>query len=143
MIEATKTKIKIFAAIVFVVMVLLIVLVDEAEAGGGTVTNNYYTETSETMTITNGLSSSDINSIVTGTLAGGSHQFGLSTTHWQLSATGATTTDDWEEDTNFSFAVAKRWGKHSWIPNALFHVEFTPDIAGNDYVHFGGTIVLQ
>jgi hypothetical protein len=89
------------------------------------------------------LSDSDIADIVSGSLAGGAHQFDWSTTRWQISVTGATTTGDFDEDVNFSFAVGKRWGKDAWAPNALWHVGFTPDIQDEDYIMGGATIVLD
>jgi len=106
---------------------------------------NYTTEVNEieNWSLTDSLSDGDMNDIIGSTLAGGSHQFDWVTTRWQLSITGATTTSDWDSDTNFSFAIGKKFGKDSWVPNALWHVGFTPDIYdGNDYVHGGATILL-
>jgi len=112
---------------------------------GGTTTN--VTEVTEVTRISNyssnSLSDSDIADIVSGGLAGGAHQFDWSTTRWQISVTGATTTGDFDEDVNFSFAVGKRWGKDAWAPNALWHVGFTPDIQDEDYIMGGATIVLD
>lgn len=120
-------------------ILLFLPLAAGASRGDTYITNNYYpTET----TIISGMSDTDINALITGTLAGGSHQFDFSTTNWQLSLTGAVNMSDWDEDSNFSFAVGKRFGKDSKIPNALWHVSYTP-IEDDDYVVFGGTIVLD
>ena len=81
--------------------------------------------------------------IIGSSLAGGSHQFDFSTTKLQLSVTGATSTSDWDEDSEFSFAIGKRFGKDSKIPNALWHVGYTPDIVGDDYIHGGATFVID
>lgn len=148
MTRTTRNLIYFFAGVVF----MLMLGIATAQAGGNhTVTNNYYitevTEVAETNVtswrITDSLSEKDLNEIIGSTLAGASHQFDYSTTRWQLSITGATNTSDWDEDSNFSFAVGRRFGKDSWAPNALFHVGYTPDIAGNDYIHGGATIVLD
>lgn len=110
-----------------------------------TTINNYYNETNEacSLCINSGISESDMNEIVASALAGGSHQFDFSTTHWQLSVTGATSTSDWDEDSEFSFGAGKRFGKDHWMPNALYHIEYTPDIGDTDYISFGATFVLE
>lgn len=149
--ETTKIKIKIFVAGALFIMALLVVLADEAKADGynhatnNYITNNYITEVTDVSSyrVTDQLSASDLNQIIGGGLAGGAHQFDWSTTRWQLSITGATTTSDWDQDTNFSFAIGKRFGKESWVPNALWHLAYTPDIAGQDYISGGATIVLD
>jgi hypothetical protein len=103
-------------------------------------TNNYYP--TEEITLLSGMSDSDINQVITGVMAGGAHQFDFSTTHWQLSLTGAVNMSDWDEDANYSIGVGKRFGKDHWMPNALWHLEYTP-IEEDDYVTFGGTIVFD
>lgn len=151
MTESKKCLIKMIGTITFVVMLLLVAL--EAEAGGNNndyiecyqCSTNHITEVTEVSNwrLTESLSESDLNSIIGSTLAGGSHQFDWVTTRVQLSITFSTTTTDWDEDTNFSFAIGKRFGKDSKIPNALWHLGYTPDIYDdNDYIHGGATILM-
>lgn len=147
-----EKKAKQYAVMGFAVWLLLLIgaLWSEgvfAHGGHHNVTNNYYvTEVTEVNEIANwrvsGLSDSQLVELTSSTLAGGSHQFSPLTTRVQLSITGATTTTDWDEDTEFSFAAAWKPGKEHWLPNALYHVEYTPDVLGYDYIHFGGTILL-
>ena len=160
MTKANKALIKAFAAIMFGVMVLLIVLGAEARAGGNNnTTNNYYvtelteiTELTEvtnvtqvtesSMTVAGGLSRGDLLSISGAALAGGSHQFDYSTTRWQLSLTGSFATSDWDTDNEYSFGIGRRFGKDSWLPNALFHGSYTP-VMDDGHITLGVTIVLE
>lgn len=155
MTEESKIKRYMVMALVVWALALAGTLFVEAQAGGNhndyiecyQCVTNHVTEVTEIDEIYNrsadGLSDSDIINLSSSLLAGGSHQFDYSTTNLQLSLTGATTTSDWDEDTQFSFALAKRFGKDSWVPNALWHTSYTPDILGNDYVSFGALIVLD
>lgn len=152
MIEEKKAKqYAIMGFAVWLVLLLAALWHEGALAGGNhnnTTVNNYYTtEVTEVTEISNfrasGLSDSQIIELSSGVLAGGSHQFDFSTTHLQLSVTGATTTSDWDEDSHFSFGMAKRFGKDHWMPNALWHVSYTPDIMDESYIHGGATIVLD
>lgn len=149
MTESKKCLIKIIGTVTFAVMLLLITLEAEAHGNHHNVTNNFY-EVTEVTEVYNdnsrlnlGLSDSDLNDIIGSTLAGGSHQFDWVTTRVQLSITFSTATTDWDEDTNFSFAIGKRFGKDSKIPNALWHLGYTPDVwDDNDYIHGGATILM-
>lgn len=148
MTKATKALIKTFAVIMFGVMVLLIVLGAEAKAHHRT-TNNYVTEVTEVtqvtesnMTVAGGLSRGDLLSLQTSLLAGGGHQFGNHTTKIQISVVGDVATSDWDSDNAFSFAIAKKSGKYSFFPNALYHLSYTP-VLGDDHISFGVTVVLD
>ena len=138
----------VIAGLLFALFVFLL-LVAPAEAHGNhdhdTTINNYYESDPDVTNISNvsGISDSDLTEIIGSSLAGGSHQFDFSTTKLQLSVTGATSTSDWDEDSEFSFAIGKRFGKDSKIPNALWHVGYTPDIVGDDYIHGGATFVID
>jgi hypothetical protein len=156
MTEEKRIKRYIVMALAVWALALAGTLFVEAQAGGNhndyiecyQCVTNHTTEVTEVNEVSNwsltgSLSDADINDIVASTLAGGSHQFDWVTTRWQLSITFATSTSDWDEDTNFSFAIGKRFGKDHWMPNALWHVGYTPDIYDdNDYVHGGATVPL-
>jgi len=128
---------------VILALVALSLFVTSAKASGDTYnTYNTYNETNEAFSYSSGLSDNDIVDIVSGSIAAGSHHLSPLTTRWQISFTGATTTSDFDEETNFSFAIGKRFGKDHWMPNALWHASFSPDIQGNDYVAVGATVPL-
>lgn len=100
------------------------------------ITNNYITETPS---ITRGIAGDELAKGLTGAVAAGSHQFDYVTTRWQLSLTGGV--EFTSEERNYSIAIGKRFGKDSWIPNALFHGSYTP-IESRSYWGFGVTIPL-
>lgn len=150
--ESQKCMYKSIGAVLFVLVALAFTL--HAEARDSVYIECYDCDTTNVTevievtdvsnwSVTDSLSNSDINSIIAGTLAGGSHQFDWVTTRWQLSITAATNTSNWDEDSGFSFAIGKRFGKDSAIPNALWHLGYTPDIREDeDFVHGGATILL-
>ena len=107
------------------------------------VTNEYVTNDEiSNYRISSGISDSDMANIIGSTLAGGSHQFDYSTTRWQVSLTGSTGLSDWDQDSNYSIGIAKRFGKDSFAPNALFHLGYTP-VSSDKYIHGGATFVLD
>ena len=152
-----ENKIKRYMILALVVWALALAgtLFVEAQAGGNhnnyidcyQCVTNHLTEVTEVTDVTNwrlsdSWSESDINEIIGGSIAAGSHQFDWVTTRWQLSITGATQTSNWDEDTSFSFAIGKRFGKDHWMPNALWHVSYTHGILDNNYVAGGATIPI-
>lgn len=133
-----------FAAAVFAVMIALAIA--PAFAGDRYTINNYYetpapVQEVTNLSISNGISHADLLSLSSAVLAGGAHQFDYSTTKWQLSLTGDFHTSDWDADNEFSVGMGKRFGKDSWIPNALFHGAYTP-VLDDHHVTLGVTIVL-
>ena len=106
------------------------------------VINNYYdsadpgsvgTQSIETMTITNGISSDDLAKGVATAMAAGGHQFDYSTQSWQGSVNAAFQVSG-ENENNVSFGVGKRWDQM----DALFHMSYTPN-SSDDWVTVGGT----
>lgn len=154
----TKAKRYVIYCFVAVTGLIMLGMTFDVFAGGNSNNNHTYIDCYQCVTnhvnevtevnevenwrLTGDLSDSDMIEVIGGALAGGSHQFDWVTTRWQLSITGATTTSDWDEDTNFSFAIGKRFGKEHWMPNALYHLSYTPDLLGNDYVVGGATIPI-
>lgn len=113
-----------------------------ATAGGNHNDTTYITNNHNYYQSQTSLNLSIPSELINGVLAGGSHQFDWITTRWQFSITASMMTSDWDEDAKFSFAFAKKFGEDSWVPNALYHASYTPDIDGEDFVHGGATIPL-
>jgi len=86
--------------------------------------------TSDSYTITEGISDSNLSEGLAGAMAIGAHQFDYSTQDYQGSVTGAY----YEGENAISLGIAKRWDK----VNALFHASTTQ--INSDYaVVVGGT----
>lgn len=109
----------------------------EPPPGSNTIDQN----TVNNFSVTSGVSDSDLQQGLAAALAGGSHQFDYSTTDWQLSITGVWEVSD-EEETGYSFGVGKRWKEMEYVPDALFHMSYTPNGSQN-YLMFGGTIRIK
>ncbi|MDH3466183.1 MAG: hypothetical protein OES26_09795, partial [Gammaproteobacteria bacterium] len=148
----TKLAIYILAGLLFLSFLIMIFKPAQANHrhwhGYDITINNYFYETTEvtevtevtesSLTVAGGASQSDLLSISSSLLAGGAHQFDYSTTKWQLSLTGDFAISDWASDNEFSIGVGKRWGKDSWLPNALFHGAYTP-VLDDDHITIGVT----
>lgn len=131
------TRLKILLADLLLIIVMVVaaafLLATQAQAScyRHCVTNNYY-ETNN-MTITNGVSDSELEAALTVTASAGGHQFDFSTTDWQGSIVGA-----WYEDESaVSFGVGKRF-KEDFLPNTLLHMNYTQN-GSEDLWVVGGT----
>lgn len=109
--------------------------------GGGAGVNTTSTDTVNTFSVTSGVSDHDLQSGLAAAMAGGGHQFDFSTTDWQLSVTAVWEVSD-EEETGYSFGAGKRWKEQSYVPDALFHMSYTPN-GSQDYFMVGGTFRIK
>lgn len=92
-----------------------------------------HTHTLDEVTLTDGLSDSEVAALLTVAASAGAHQFDFSTTDWQGSITGA-----WYDDEDaVSFGVAKRFSE-DFLPNVLLHGNYTQN-GSDDLWVIGGT----
>ena len=93
------------------------------------------------VSVTTGVSDKDLQQGLAAALAGGSHQFDYSTTDYQASVVGVWEMSS-ENETGYSFGFGKRFKEHKYIPDALFHLSYTPN-DDQDYVGFGATFRIK
>ena len=137
----TKIQKEMVWTLALIVGLVMLFLAFDSEAhhitinNDNSVTNNYYgyDQNGEPMTITEGMSSSEVAELLTVAATAGSHQFDFSTTDWQGSVVGAW----YDEEDAVSFGVAKRF-KESFLPNVLLHGSYTQN-GSEDLVVIGGT----
>ena len=140
--------------IVLALIAILAAIFTPAQAGRDITINNYYEypepppgsnvidqNTVNNFSVTSGVSDSDLQQGLAAAIAGGSHQFDFSTTDYQLSISGVWEVSD-ENETGYSFGFGKRWKEHKYIPDALFHMNYTPN-SGQDYVGVGATFRIK
>ena len=153
-------KIALRVGLVLALIIILAVIFKPAEASGNhghdITVNNYYEYPDPSgiqdinyldggsinnVSVTTGVSDKDLQQGLAAALAGGSHQFDYSTTDYQVSVAGVWEMSS-ENETGYSFGFGKRFKEHKYIPDALFHLSYTPN-DDQDYVGFGATFRIK